>query len=429
MAKRKRVRSRHPGVKIKRMKRARGDTWVARWIDPETGAEKQESLSSPLLGLTTEEARLDWAKKKSRSLQELRQAITSGTAVTTCTPPKEAVSSFFDTQEAELKQSTLLVYREATGPFETWAGKTGLACIEDLTPAKLTAFRDWFVARPARVQAKGAKTGRGARKVSKRKRSPGQINKCLRSARTVLNYWRKRGLTPALTSDAIRDHLEFVKAPKPLPHFLRANEVGKLLEAATRHDAEADDGKGHKHPPIRPFVVAALLTGMRFGELANLRWDDVDLDAGEIRLQAEATKTGHGRVIGLDVTPALAAMLTSMKLQAGESRHVFGPMQRDVAESARKRLQKSFNAPKGWSWHDLRRTCGTFLTCAPSIYGAASAFLSAKRLGHSVAVSEKHYAGQLHGIPADAHTLEAAMEVAELLPKPAQTRKPAKSGA
>lgn len=161
----------------------------------------------------------------------------------------------------------------------------------------------------------------------------------------------------------------------------------------------------------------------RRAELARLRWCDVHLSQDEIRLSHKATKTGHGRVVRLDVTPLLADMLTRMQLKADGAEFVFGYveerdgrvpvqhyMRRDIAETARRRMVDKHGAP-AFTWHELRRTCGTFLTCAPKIYGGASAYMSAKRLGHSVAVAERHYLGALHSVPKNAKTLEAAMEI------------------
>ena len=56
-------------------------------------------------------------------------------------------------------------------------------------------------------------------------------------------------------------------------------------------------------------------------------------------------------------------------------------------------------------------TCGTYLTNAPGIYGGASAFYSARQLGHGVEVAQKHYVGLIRGIPRDAHDLENAMQI------------------
>lgn len=427
MAKRKqRIRSPHPGVKLKLRKRAKGEVWLARWVDPDTGRQKDISLT--LLGKTTEESRRDWAIDKSESLRARMAAIAAGAALHTETPLKQALEDFYKERKLQLANSTLVIYRQATTPFSEWCAKSGVLLTEGLTAPKLAQFRAQFVARPAHAQAKGE--ARGKRKEGKRKRSAGQINKCIRALRTVLNHWRRLGRTPSLDSDAIRDSLTFVRAQKPLPQFLKAKECRTLVEAALRHDAETfgltrqehagqgEPGTTPRYAPIAGFVVLGLLTGMRFGELANLRWRDVDLDAGEISLQSDRTKTGHGRVVGLRESPAAAALLTQMKLRAGGSLYVWGsePYRRDLAESARKRLVAEYSAPE-FTWHDLRRTCGTFLTCAPAIYGAASAFMSAKRLGHSVMVSERHYAGNVSNIPATATTLEAAMGISESLDK------------
>lgn len=75
-----------------------------------------------------------------------------------------------------------------------------------------------------------------------------------------------------------------------------------------------------------------------------------------------------------------------------------------------KRLKEQYGAPESFSWQVLRRTCGTFLTNAPGIFGAASAYRSARQLGHSVAVAvaEKHYLGVVK-VPPEAMTLEDAM--------------------
>jgi hypothetical protein len=70
-----------------------------------------------------------------------------------------------------------------------------------------------------------------------------------------------------------------------------------------------------------------------------------------------------------------------------------------------------FGAPARFTWQLCRSTCSTFLTNAPGIYGAASAFHSARQLGHSVTVAEKHYADVIRGIPKDATNLEAAMQI------------------
>ncbi len=239
--------------------------------------------------------------------------------------------------------------------------------------------------------------------------------------------------TVQLSRDAIADGVKPVATLREAAEFLMPAECQKLLEAALRHDADVFAATREEHAGLRPlgttrryepsapFVATTLITGMRFGESLALKWSDVRLDAldahgqvvGEIRLRATATKTGDARTIGLGVSPQLRALLAAIKLRAGKALYVFGddaPMSRSLAEPSRRRLVGTFGAPT-FSWQLLRSRCATIRCNAPSVLGDGAAFVSAKRLGHSTTVSEKHYAGDFQGIPRDATTLEAAMQV------------------
>ncbi|MDC1142370.1 tyrosine-type recombinase/integrase [Planctomycetota bacterium] len=415
--KKQRRRTEHTGVKILRLNRDGSKFHVARFIDPDTGKQSQVNLTR--LGLSSKEARTQWAKQKAHTLNDRKAALESGTAVTSFTSPQEAVTAYFERVAGDLKPSSILVYQDATRPFLEWAKKHRLTCVEELTGPKLMLLRDYLVKRPKTV---ANKTIRGRRVAGKNPRSKATIYKIIRSMRTVLNHWRKRGFTPHLTSDTIRDHLEQVKVPKKLPRFLKPAEIKKLLKAALRHDKEtytharigsATHAEAFHYPPITPLIVTLLLTGMRRGEALELRWADVDLEAGEITLSDEATKTSHGRRIPLAESPTVIDLFNRMKL-ASDGDFVFGteidkPASVNVAKAARKRLTETFGAPEHWTFHDLRRTCGSFLTCAHSIYGAAAAFLSAARLGHSIEVAQRHYLGAISNIDPNAKTLEAAM--------------------
>jgi hypothetical protein len=92
---------------------------------------------------------------------------------------------------------------------------------------------------------------------------------------------------------------------------------------------------------------------------------------------------------------------------------IFGgkqPYSADLIESTRARLIDEYGASK-YDWQMLRSTCATYLTNAAGIFGAATAFMSARQIGHSVMVAERHYLGVHRGIPKDAHTLELAMQI------------------
>lgn len=436
MAKRRRrVRSRHPGVVIKQRKLPSGaTTYRARFTDPDTGREVYVTLDGEL-GLATGDARGLWAKRKAETLAKRRAELAAGAPTKTHTTFDDALSAYREGAEKLLRASTLGTYEQAFAWLRRWASERGLAHVEALTPALLADLKDALVAGDKRVVKKGAR--RGTRTSSTAKRSPVTINTYLKNIKLVLNHLRARGLTPGLSKDAIGDALKPLSVPREQAEYLTATKIANLLDAAMRHDADTyvetreehaglrKRGTTPRYTPIAPFTAFLLLTGCRRGEALGLTWGDVDLTAvdsqghavGEIRLKAAATKTKHARTIGLEVSPALSTMLAAMKLKAGDGPFVFGgknPYTTDLVEAARARMIDEYGAPK-FDWQMLRSTCATYLTNAPCIFGSATVFMSARQLGHSVAVAERHYLNVHRGIPREARTLEAAMQVEDLM--------------
>ncbi len=74
-----------------------------------------------------------------------------------------------------------------------------------------------------------------------------------------------------------------------------------------------------------------------------------------------------------------------------------------------------YGAPPKSTWQTFRKTCGCYLTNAPGIFGSASAYRSARQLGHSVEIAERYYVNVVRGIPKSAHTVEAAMQITKQL--------------
>jgi len=83
-----------------------------------------------------------------------------------------------------------------------------------------------------------------------------------------------------------RNATEAVKPPRPTRKEMRPlspTEVGRFLEAA----------RGDEHEAI---FVLAVSSGMRQGELLALRWEDVDLETGTLRVQRSVSHTRDGPV-------------------------------------------------------------------------------------------------------------------------------------
>lgn len=457
MAKRRarRTRSSHPGVVLAKTKHRSGAvSWRARYKDPATEAVKWATL--PAEDARTRESRAEWAKDLAERLTRQRTTITTHGPVADPESIEGAVGAFLETAKRtkRLRERTITTYGLAFRRFREWASEAKVRTTTELTQAHLAALRDYLAAVPKRAPEVGGKRG-ATRGVEGEVRSPVSVNREMRSLVTLLNDWRRRGLVPYLTTDAITDGLRALDAPLDAPAYLTASQIKSLLAAALRHDADtfAETREEHRgaravgttrrYPAIAPFIAFVLLTGCRRGEALSLEWGDVDLDAldasgaavGELRLRSENVKTKRARTVGLEVSPALRRLLAALKLRAGEDVRVFSGLTEAAAESARVRLVSTFGAPAGWSYQGLRQTAATYLVNAPAIYGAASAFLAAKQLGHSVAVAEKRYAGQLRGLDREARTLDAAMgierELAAVLadigtPATSSTAKPAR---
>ncbi|HET8940216.1 MAG TPA: hypothetical protein VFN67_42535 [Polyangiales bacterium] len=425
---RKRVRSPHPGVVlIGPDPKRRIRTWRARFTDPDTDRLVWESLD-PLV-LRSAELRRAWAIRKAQSLAKRRSDLAAGAPRATGTTIEQGIELYFS-DAAQLSPNTVVTYRLATASFAAWSKREGIDSLDDIGRPELLRFRAAMLKLPKRASAPSEKRGRKREQTGTR--SAISVNRDLRALSTALNYLRKLDKLPRITSDDLRDGLERYDQPRAQPEYLTPDELRELFAAAARHDAECyaktrDEhagllpaGSTPRYAAISPLLAGALLTGMRLGEATSVTFEEhLALDAldhdgaavGELRLPPSITKTKHARVVGLgDVSPALRALIAALKLAAGGKGPIFG-VSYDEAVAAGKRLAKTYGAPKRFTWQMLRSTCSTYLTNAPSIFGAASAYQSARRTGHSVTVAEKHYAGLVRGISREARTLEAAMQV------------------
>jgi len=406
----------HPGVVLLKPDVARRIGWRARWLDPDTDRTVKETLDP---ALRTFELRAEWAVRKAKALGTRRLELDRGAPRATGTTLADGLNRYFKDHE-RLRPGTLGIYRRAADKLAAWGAKAGVKSADDLTGAHLVAFRASLVREPLNAPVKGGP--RGKRSAAVQTRAPASVNAELRAIGTVLGYLRRLGLLPKVSSDALSDGLAKLAGNVERLDYRKPAELRALLAAALKHDADTFKatraehaakaaGATLRHDPIAPFVAAAILTGMRFGELIDLEWKGVDLEAldnegrtvGEIYITA-ASKTHRARTVGLEVSPMLRRLLVALRPDKAAG-SVFN-LTRDAANTALRRL-----AIEGAGWQALRRTTGTFLTNAPGIFGAASAYRSAKQLGHSVAVAEKHYVGVVRGIQSTARDLETAMGI------------------
>jgi integrase len=176
-----------------------------------------------------------------------------------------------------------------------------------------------------------------------------------------------------------RNVAEVVKAPRPSPEEIQplsSEQAKALLEVAQADRFEA-------------LYVLAVTTGLRQGELLGLKWEDVDLEEGVVRVRRTLTrhktrlllgesKTKRGRrTVRISETAVEAeALKKHLAHQMGEKKHlgelytdqglVFSTQRGTLVNptNLRKRSFKPLLKKAGLPairFHDLRHTCATLL--------------------------------------------------------------------
>lgn len=379
---------------------------LGRWLDPVTGRRRELLLER--VGLDTALDREAWLERKVEELRAARRvAILTGSPAVAAVPLATGIAEYLaDCRGRALEAKTVEIYGAALADLRAWLEGRGRRHLQSITPDDLLRYRAGLIRLP---QAPRTKNGR------------------LGSLSSALGWWRRqRWLSPAVGRDVIEDACLRLKVPPATVIPLPAPAIRRLLAACAAVEPDPLGVRPRHDAAIAGAHVAlALLTGMRRGELDQLRRDQVDLEAapgGELRLPPEVTKTGTGRVIDLAVSPGARELLRALlALPDDGSGTVWGAViSRQVTKPWKRRLQLGpAKGPRGvvlppveWTYQRLRQTCGSWLTCAPGIFGGASAFRSARQLGHSVAVAERHYLGVLREIPPAATTLDGALGIA-----------------
>jgi integrase len=186
-----------------------------------------------------------------------------------------------------------------------------------------------------------------------------------------------KALSQAVSDGLIARNAAAIKSPRPDPeemYPLSADEASALLKAARGERFEA-------------LYMLAITTGLRRGELLGLRWRDVDLEhgvlrvghalvreGGRYRLGETKTKRGH-RSIRL-TSQAVSALGAHRKRQLEERIRLAGlyedqdlifATQKGTPLNPENLVKRSFKPLLEWTglpeirFHDLRHTCATLL--------------------------------------------------------------------
>ncbi len=123
-------------------------------------------------------------------------------------------------------------------------------------------------------------------KVYTKAREKGRSSSTVHQVHAVLHKALRQATAWGATARNVADFVDVPQVQRQEMKALTPEQARKLLEAA----------KGNRFEAL---FVLAVMTGMRQGELLGLRWQDVDLDAGTIRVRQTAQRVkGEGLVFG-----------------------------------------------------------------------------------------------------------------------------------
>lgn len=138
----------------------------------------------------------------------------------------------------------------------------------------------------------------------------------------------------------------------------RANAWRKERNYLLLPDLRASSFADH----LKPMVLLSLHTGVRYGELANLNWDDINLDRAILTVHGYKAKSQKTRHIPLN-SAAVSLLKSWQEQRVDDNSLVFpsrvgGPF--DNVRSSWEEVLKSAKIKK-FRWHDLRHTFASLL--------------------------------------------------------------------
>ncbi|WP_158307218.1 tyrosine-type recombinase/integrase [Simkania negevensis] len=235
--------------------------------------------------------------------------------------------------------------------LEWWSKQIGHLDIKEVKPSIVAKYRDLLLKEQIRPD---------------KQRSPATVVRYLSSLSALFEaaikewHWIEKNPVRQIRKPSVSNSRT---------RFLSMEECQRLIAAC----------KESKNPYLYSVVVIALSTGMRKGEILNLRWQDIDFEKRLITL--EETKNGKVRYVPI-VKVALQVLqsLFEEDCVSDFSYNIFPSLnvnrQLDIRTAWRFALKRA--AISDFTFHSLRHSCASFLAQS----GATQRDI-AEILGHS----------------------------------------------
>lgn len=244
--------------------------------------------------------------------------------------------------------------------------------LSTITPENIDAGMAKLASEPARVYAGKDADGHTVFRKKTGLRSGATLNRYLVALAALFAWARRERLVPR-GFDAPTKYVEKNKEARGRVRYLSDIERERLL-AACREST---------WPRLYLFVLMALTTGGRRGELLALRWCDVDLERGEARIGTDtATQTKNGDARSLVLLPQVAAELARFAPKDATTSEalIFRSRLRPSQPYAMEQVWRDAIAAAGlddFRFHDLRHTAASYMA-----QSGASLLEIADTLGH-----------------------------------------------
>lgn len=305
-----------------------------------------------LKGYPTTSATFDRKTDAKLWAQQTESAMREGRHFKTAEAKKHTLAELIDRYIENVVPTKPKNAAAITAHLLWWKKHLGHCILSDLSPALIGEQRDQLL--------KG-KTFKGTT------RSPSTVVRYLASLSHALSIGTKEW---GWLEDSPMRKVRKPSEPRGRIRFLDDNERSFLLKTCQESS----------NPYLYLAFVLAISTGMRQGELMNLRWEDVDLFKKRITLHQ--TKNGCPRTVFLRglALELIQAHMANTKRDVG----LLFPSKEDPQTPIDLRFPWEQALKKAgisnYKWHDNRHTCASYLLMSGASLGEISELLGHKTL-------------------------------------------------
>lgn len=321
------------------------------------GKKKYRALVR-LKGYPPQSATFDRKTDAKKWAQDTESAIRDGRHFKTAEAKKHTAAEMIERYSSQVLLNNPKKRKNQQNHLRWWKERIGHYTLSDISSAMISQCRDELLDG----EIAGGK-----------KRSPATVARYMTTMSYVMNI--------ALKEWEWLENNPFSRVKKPTEprgrvRYLDDDERSRLLEACL----------ASSHKSLYPIVILAISTGMRQGEILNLKWKDIDLNRYQLVLHE--TKNNERRAVPI-VGLAHEVLVKLAKVRRIDSSLVFPgkdpntPIRiRNIWDAALKQAEI-----EDFRFHDLRHTTASYL----AMNGATLAEI-AEVLGHKTLQMVKRYA-------------------------------------